>query len=58
MRALSALRGDNVARRSDATPWYDGPTFLEALAAIRREPPPADRPLRVGMSVETSVKVK
>jgi bifunctional enzyme CysN/CysC len=44
---LSALRGDNVARRSDATPWYDGPTFLEALAAIRREPPPADRPLRV-----------
>ena len=28
---LSALHGDNVARRSDRTPWYDGPTLLEVL---------------------------
>jgi sulfate adenylyltransferase subunit 1 len=28
---VSALYGDNVADRSDAAPWYDGPTILEAL---------------------------
>jgi bifunctional enzyme CysN/CysC len=46
---LSALRGDNVARRSDATPWYDGPTFVDALSTIHRETPPADRPLRIAV---------
>ena len=30
----SALRGDNVAERSDATPWYTGPTVLELLESI------------------------
>ncbi len=28
---MSALQGDNLARRSPATPWFDGPTLLEAL---------------------------
>jgi len=28
---VSALRGDNVAERSGAAPWYHGPTVLEAL---------------------------
>ena len=28
---LSALRGDNVVERSRETPWYAGPTLLEAL---------------------------
>ena len=27
----SARGGDNLVRRSDLTPWYDGPTLLEAL---------------------------
>ena len=31
---ISALRGDNVAERSDATPWYTGPTVLELLESI------------------------
>lgn len=44
---LSALRGDNIASRSSATPWYDGPSLLEWLeqapsslegAAARRAP--------------------
>ncbi|HTZ09429.1 MAG TPA: GTP-binding protein [Acidimicrobiales bacterium] len=30
---VSALHGDNVVRRSDRAPWYDGPTVLEALEA-------------------------
>ncbi len=28
---VCALDGDNVARRSQHSPWYDGPTVLEAL---------------------------
>jgi bifunctional enzyme CysN/CysC len=28
---LSALKGDNVLERSASTPWYAGPTLLEAL---------------------------
>ena len=31
---ISALKGDNVAERSDATPWYEGPTVLELLETI------------------------
>ena len=30
---VSALHGDNVAERSTRTPWYEGPTVLEALEA-------------------------
>ncbi|HEY6425824.1 MAG TPA: GTP-binding protein [Acidimicrobiales bacterium] len=32
---ISALRGDNVVERSDAAPWYDGPTVLDALESAR-----------------------
>jgi bifunctional enzyme CysN/CysC len=28
---LSALKGDNVTASSPSTPWYDGPTLLDAL---------------------------
>ena len=28
---ISALNGDNVVERSDAAPWYDGPTVLDSL---------------------------
>jgi bifunctional enzyme CysN/CysC len=31
---LSALNGDNVATRSDAAPWYDGPSLLEHLESV------------------------
>ena len=31
---LSALKGDNVVDRTDAMPWYDGPTLLEHLETI------------------------
>lgn len=31
---VSALRGDNIARRSDDTPWYDGPTLIEHLESV------------------------
>ncbi|MGH3795222.1 MAG: sulfate adenylyltransferase subunit 1 [Pseudonocardiaceae bacterium] len=31
---VSALHGDNVAARSERTPWYEGPTLLEHLEAV------------------------
>jgi sulfate adenylyltransferase subunit 1 (EFTu-like GTPase family) len=31
---LSALRGDNVVEKSDATPWYDGPSLLSHLETV------------------------
>lgn len=31
---VSALEGDNVAIRSERTPWYDGPTVLDVLETV------------------------
>jgi len=31
---VSALVGDNIARRSEAMPWYEGSTLLEVLESI------------------------
>ncbi|MFN2258543.1 MAG: adenylyl-sulfate kinase, partial [Parasphingopyxis sp.] len=31
---LSGLKGDNIASRSDATPWYDGPALLDHLETV------------------------
>ena len=31
---LSALDGDNVVRRSERTPWYQGPSLLEHLETV------------------------
>ena len=31
---ISALKGDNVVERSEATPWYEGPSVLELLETI------------------------
>ncbi len=44
---ISAFEGDNVADRSDETPWYDGETVLEALNALPEPEPPTDAPLRL-----------
>ncbi|HZH43706.1 MAG TPA: sulfate adenylyltransferase subunit CysN [Lysobacter sp.] len=34
---ISALHGDNLLRRSEATPWYTGPALLEHLETVRIE---------------------
>ncbi len=36
---VAAKHGDNVARRSAHTPWYDGPTLLEHLDGVEVLPP-------------------
>src|SRR3954451_23477194 len=43
---VSALRGDNVTRPSDRTPWYDGPPLLEHLETVTIEEA-ADGPFRM-----------
>jgi len=43
---LSALRGDNVTRRSPATPWYSGPTLVEWLET-RPSSRPQNEPFRL-----------
>ena len=35
---LSALKGDNMLARSDATPWYRGPALLEHLEQVEVAP--------------------
>jgi len=44
---VSAFEGDNVAETSDQTPWYDGPTLLEALNNLKAPDKPTDLPLRL-----------
>ena len=34
---VSALRGDNVVTRSEATPWYEGRTLIEHLESVELE---------------------
>ena len=31
---MSGLKGDNITARSEATPWYTGPTLMEHLEAV------------------------
>ena len=44
---VSALVGDNVATRSSATPWYEGPTLLEHLESVPVEGPDSGAPFRM-----------
>ena len=43
----SAYQGDNVAKKSTHTPWYNGPTLFEALDTLVVPPKPIDKPLRL-----------
>jgi bifunctional enzyme CysN/CysC len=44
---VSALRGDNVAIKSAAMPWYDGPTLLSCLENAETNAVPRDQPFRM-----------
>jgi len=44
---ISAFEGDNIAERSDNTPWYKGQILLEALNDLPEPEPPTDAPLRL-----------
>ncbi|MCX7080391.1 MAG: sulfate adenylyltransferase subunit CysN, partial [Pseudomonas sp.] len=40
---LSALKGDNITRRSANTPWYSGPTLMGYLETIEVNAPKSER---------------
>ncbi|MHC4394422.1 MAG: sulfate adenylyltransferase subunit 1 [Planctomycetota bacterium] len=42
---ISAIKGDNIADKSEKMTWYTGPTFLESLDTLQNKPPPEDKPL-------------
>ncbi|MHC4325497.1 MAG: sulfate adenylyltransferase subunit 1 [Planctomycetota bacterium] len=42
---ISAIKGDNIAGKSENMDWYAGPTFLESLDALQNMPPAQDKPL-------------
>jgi bifunctional enzyme CysN/CysC len=44
---ISARNGDNIASRSDKTPWYDGPTVVDVLDNFEPAPAPVDQKLRL-----------
>jgi sulfate adenylyltransferase large subunit len=46
---VSALLGDNVARRGNSMPWYDGPALLELLESIPATGRAADAPFRMAV---------
>lgn len=43
----SGYKGDNIAKKSENTPWYTGPALLEVLDKFNVPPKPADKPLRL-----------
>jgi len=45
--AASAFQGVNIAKKSDKTPWYKGPTILEALDTLKEPEKPTTLPLRL-----------
>lgn len=44
---ISGFNGDNMLERSANTPWYKGPTLIEALDMMREPKRPHDLPLRL-----------
>ncbi|MEM7824550.1 MAG: translation elongation factor EF-1 subunit alpha [Candidatus Aenigmatarchaeota archaeon] len=45
---ISAYNGENITKKSDKMPWYNGPTLLEALDQYIKEPEkPLDKQLRL-----------
>lgn len=52
---VSAWYGDNLIERSPNTPWYDGPTLVEALDMLKVPPKPVDKPLRIPVQAVYSI---
>ena len=44
---VSGFHGDNIAARSQAMPWYEGPTVLETLDGFVSEQPAVSQPFRM-----------
>ena len=44
---VSALKGDNISRRSEAMPWFKGPSLLEQLETAELADEAQNRPFRL-----------
>jgi elongation factor 1-alpha len=44
---ISALQGENIVKKSDKMPWWDGPSLVEALNNLKVPEKPVDLPLRI-----------
>ncbi|WP_456371113.1 translation elongation factor EF-1 subunit alpha [Geoglobus sp.] len=44
---VSAYNGDNVLKKSDKTPWYNGVTIFEAIDQLKPPEKLVDKPLRI-----------
>jgi sulfate adenylyltransferase large subunit len=55
---ISAKEGDNVAKKSDKMPWYDGLTVLEGLDTFNTKEPAVEKPLRFPIQDVYKVKDK
>lgn len=49
MIPVSAKEGMNISARSKETPWYKGPSLIEALESIRLEDLRSSKPLRMAV---------
>ncbi len=43
----SGYAGDNITKKSENTPWYNGPTLIEIINSFKVPPKPSDKPLRL-----------
>ncbi len=43
----SAYAGENIAKKSEKMPWYNGPCLVEAFDALIEPKKPTDKPLRL-----------
>ncbi len=52
----SAYYGDNIVKKSDKMPWYNGPTLYEAFDLLEEPPRPIDKPFRMPIQDVYSIK--
>ena len=48
--------GENLTKKSDKTPWYNGPTLLEAINQMKEPEKPVDLPLRLPLQDVYEIK--
>jgi len=44
---ISAFYGENIVKKSEKMPWYNGPTLIDAINALEMPVLPVDLPLRL-----------
>ncbi|MBD3318318.1 translation elongation factor EF-1 subunit alpha [Candidatus Woesearchaeota archaeon] len=54
--AIASLKGDNVVKKSDKMPWYQGKTLLDALNSLNVPEKPTDLPLRLPLQDVYNIK--